>query len=131
GWRGWMLVWEGHGREGAEPARGALRLSPRDPFAAIFYGVAAYAAYVERDYAESIALCRKCIRQRSDFVGGWRVMAAAAGMMGDEDTAAEAMAGYRRTLPNVTLALAESMLAVKHEGERKHFLESLRRAGLT
>src|SRR6185312_2308501 len=61
----------------------ALRLSPRDPLAAMFYAVAAYAAYIERDYAESIALCRKSIRLRNDFVAGWRVMVAAAGMTGD------------------------------------------------
>ena len=92
--------------------------------------IAAYAAYVERDYTECIALCRKSIRQRGDFVGGWRVMAAAAGMAGETAIAAEAMQGYRRSLPDITLALAETQLAVKDPGERKHFLEGLRRAGL-
>jgi len=33
-------------------------------------------------------------------------------------------------VPNITLALAESQLAVKDPAERKHFLEGLRRAGL-
>src|SRR6185437_16879634 len=64
---GLVLTWDGRWREGAEAARRALRLSPRDPFAAIFYGIAAYAAYVERDYIEAIALCRKSVRLRSDF----------------------------------------------------------------
>ena len=41
-------------REGAEAARRALRLSPWDPSSAIYCGVAAYAAYVERDYDEAI-----------------------------------------------------------------------------
>jgi TolB-like protein/Tfp pilus assembly protein PilF len=127
---GLVLTWVGRWREGRDAAYRALRLSPRDPFAAIFYGIAGYIAYVERDYAEAIALSRKGIRLRSDFVGGWRVMAAAAGMAGESDIAAEATQGYRRTLPGVTLALAEAQLAVRDEGERKHFLEGLRRAGL-
>jgi len=127
---GLVLSWSGRWREGAESAHRALRLSPRDPLAAMFYAVAAYAAYIERDYAESIALCRKSIRLRGDFTGAWRVMVAAAGMTGDTETAAEAMEGYRRTLPGVTLAKAEEQLMVIHEGERAHFLEGLRRAGL-
>ncbi len=130
GCRGLVLIWDGQWREGVEAARRARRLSPRDPFAAIYYAVEAYAAYVDRDYAECIELCRKSIRQRNDFVGGWRVMAAAAGMIGDTAVATEALREYRRSLPNVTLALTESQLAVKDPGERKHFLEGLRRAGL-
>jgi TolB-like protein len=130
GCRGLVLIWDGQWREGVEAAQRARQLSPRDPFAAIYYAVEAYAAYVDRDYAECIELCRKSIRQRSDFVGGWRVMAAAAGMSGETEVAAEALREFRRSLPNVTLALAESQLAVKDPGERKHFLEGLRRAGL-
>ena len=128
---GLVLSWSGHAREGGESARRALRLSPRDPLAAMFHAVAAYAAYIERDYSESIALCRKSIRLRGDFTAGWRVMVAAAGMTGDTAVAAEAMEGYRRTLPGVTLAKAEEQLQVIPEGERAHFLEGLRRAGLT
>jgi len=130
GCKGLVLIWDGQWREGAEAARRALRLSPRDPYAAIYYAVEAYAAYVERNYAHCIELCRNSIRQRSDFVGGWRVMAAAAGMSGETGIATEALREYRRSLPNVTLALTEAQLAVKDPGERKHFLEGLRRAGL-
>jgi TolB-like protein/cytochrome c-type biogenesis protein CcmH/NrfG len=131
GCRGLVLIWDGQWQEGVEAAERALRLSPRDPYAAIYHGVAAYAAYVERDYAKCVALCRKSIRQRSDFVGSWRVMAAAAGMAGDTEVAAEALREFRRSAPNITLARAESQLAVKDPAERKHFIEGLRRAGLT
>jgi TolB-like protein len=127
---GLVLTWGGHWREGAEAAHRALRLSPRDPFAAIFYGIAAYASFVGRNYAEAIALARKGIRLRGDFVAGWRVMTAAAGMAGETDIAAEALQGFRRTLPDVTLALAAIQLPVRDEDERTHFLEGLRRAGL-
>jgi hypothetical protein len=97
----------------------------------MYYAVIAYAAYIERDYVESVALCRKSIRLRDTFTAGWRVMVAAAGMIGDTAVAAEAMEGYRRTLPGVTLATAEEQLRVIPQDERAHFLEGLRRAGLT
>ena len=63
-------------------ARRALRLSPRDPFSAIYYGIAAYAQFVGRNYDEAMRLAREAIRQRGDFVGAHRVLTAAAGMAG-------------------------------------------------
>jgi TolB-like protein/Tfp pilus assembly protein PilF len=127
---GLVLSWCGRWREGAEAARRALRLSPRDPFSAIYYGIAGYAAFVERDYDEAIRLSREGIRQRADFVGGYRVLTAAAAMAGDLDLARTTLQGLRRVQPNISLAWATSQLPLKAEDERQHFLEALRRAGL-
>ena len=125
-----VLSWNGRFREGAEAARRALNLSPRDPFSAIFYGVAAYAAYVERDYAEAIRLSRESIRLRSDFVGAYRVMVAAAGMAGDKELAKAMLPELRRVHPDVSLAWVAQQLPLPLVEEREHFLEGLRRAGL-
>jgi hypothetical protein len=65
----------------------ALRLSPRDPFSAVYYGIAAYAQFIGRNYEEAIRLAREAIRQRGDFVGAHRVLTAAAGMAGQNDIA--------------------------------------------
>jgi len=54
-----VLSWGGRGRESAAAADRAIRLSPRDPFSAIYYAVAGYAAFVQRDYGKSIRLCRE------------------------------------------------------------------------
>ena len=78
-----VLTWVGRVREGAAAAGRAIRLSPRDPFSAIYYGVASYAAYAGRNYGELIRLGRESIRQRNDFVAAHRVITAAAGMTGD------------------------------------------------
>jgi TolB-like protein/cytochrome c-type biogenesis protein CcmH/NrfG len=129
GYYGLVLSWTGRGREGSEAVRRALSLSPRDPLSAIYYGVAAYAAYVERDYAEAMRLCRESVRQRSDFVGGHRVLAAAAGMAGQADVAASALRELRRTQPNVSLSWICGQLPFR-AAEREHFIEGLRRAGL-
>ena len=54
-------------------AQQALRFSPRDPFAAIYCGVAAYCQYIGRNYDEAIRLSREALRHRSDFSGAHRV----------------------------------------------------------
>ena len=125
-----VLSWNGRFREGAEAARRALNLSPHDPFSAIFYGVAAYAAYVERDYAEAIRLSRESIRLRADFVGGYRVIVAAAGMADDKELAKVMLPELHRVHPDISLAWVAQQLPLPLVEEREHFLEGLRRAGL-
>ena len=124
---GLVLSWTGRWREGAEAARRALRLSPRDPSAAIYNVVAAYAAYVERDYTEAIRLSREGIRQRNDFPGAYRVITAAAAMAGEMDLAKTMLQELRRAQPNISLAWMASQLPSRQD---EHFLEGLRRAGL-
>src|SRR5262249_48901537 len=125
-----VLAWGGRGSESRAAADRAIRLSPRDPFSAIHYAVAGYAAYVQRDYGEAIRLLRESIRQRSDFVAAYAVIPAAAGMAGDADLANSMLREFQRLHPNVSLASIRSWLPVRDPGEREHFLEGLRRAGL-
>ena len=129
GYFGLVLSWTGRSREGGEAARRAMRLSPRDPFTAIYHGVAGYAAFVEGDYAEAIRLCREGIRQRGDFVGAHRVLTAAAAMVGDMELARTSLRELCRAQPNISLAWVASQLPLTGE-ERQHFLDALRRAGL-
>jgi TolB-like protein len=90
GYYGLTLAYCGRGAEADEAARRALRLSPRDPFAAVYTGIASYAQYVRRRYDEAMRLARQAIRQRGDFVGAHRVLTAAAGMAGQAEVAAAA-----------------------------------------
>ena len=71
----------------------AIRQSPRDPSSAIYYGVAAYAQFVGRNYQEAIALAREATRQRGDLSGAYRVLTVAAGMAGQIEVARTALAG--------------------------------------
>ena len=84
-----------------------------------------------RHYDEAIALAREAIRHRGDLTGAYRVLAVSAGMSGDAATAGTAMAELRRTQPNISLAWAATQLPWRNEADREHFLEGLRRAGLT
>ena len=130
GLHGVVLSYCGRWEEGDLAARQALRLSPRDPFAAVYCGVAAYAQFVGRNYEEAIRMSRESLRQRSDFVGAHRVLVAAAGMTGQAPVAEAALRELHRAQPNVSLDWIAKEIPFKLDSDRDHYLEGLRRAGL-
>jgi TolB-like protein/Flp pilus assembly protein TadD len=127
---GAALCYCGRWQEGDRATRRALRLSPRDPFSALYYGIAAYSQFIGRNYNEAVRLAQEALRHRGDFVGGHRVLTAAAGMAGKSEVAKVALQELRRAQPNITLAWVASELPMKHLADREHYLEGLRRAGL-
>ncbi|HEY2395749.1 MAG TPA: winged helix-turn-helix domain-containing protein, partial [Rudaea sp.] len=70
GYYGVALAYCGRWEEGDRHARHALRLSPRDPFAATYCGVVSYCQFVGRNYEEAMRFARQSVRLRADFVGG-------------------------------------------------------------
>ena len=128
---GLTLSYCGRWEEGALAARRALRLSPRDPFSALYFGITAYSQYIGRNYAEAMRLARDAIRERNDFVGGHRVLTAAAGMAEQYDVAAAALQELRRAQPNISLSWVADKMPIKGDADRDHYLEGFRRAGLT
>jgi TolB-like protein/cytochrome c-type biogenesis protein CcmH/NrfG len=130
GFYGLALSYCSRCEEGDRAARRALRLSPRDPFSALFTGIAAYAQFVGRNYREAMRLAREAIRQRGDFVGAHRVLTAAAGMAGDPEAAAAALQELRRAQPNISLAWIADRMPIMQGSELEHYLDGFRRAGL-
>jgi TolB-like protein len=130
GYYGLALSYCGRWEEADLAARRALRLSPRDPFSAIYCGIAAYAQFVGRNYDEAMRLAREGIRQRGDFVGAHRVFTAAAAMAGQAEVAAAALGELRRVQPNVSLGWIADQMPIQREADRAHYLEAFRRAGL-
>jgi TolB-like protein/Tfp pilus assembly protein PilF len=124
------LTYNSRWQEADEAARRAIRLSPRDPYLGVYYGIVAYAQYIARNYDEAIKFAREAIRQRGDFVGGHRVLVAAAGMAGDTDLAQNALAALKCAQPNVSLAWIAANMPIRYDTEREHYLEGLRKAGL-
>ncbi|WP_441233494.1 winged helix-turn-helix domain-containing protein [Bradyrhizobium sp. 930_D9_N1_4] len=127
---GVTLCYAGTWQDGDAAARRALRLSPRDPLAAIYCGVAAYAQFIGGNYEASIQMARESMRQRVDFVGAHRVLTAAAGMLGDAQLAASALRGLERTQPGLSLAWLTRELPMLRAEDREHYLEGFRRAGM-
>ena len=126
---GLVLTYVGRWQDGSNAARRALRLSPRDPFSAIFHGVAAYAEFVGCNYDEAVRLAREGIRQRRDFSAAYRVLTAAAVMAGDRELAQASLVELRRAQPNISLTWIAEHLPMR-SGQRELFLEAMRRAGL-
>ena len=126
---GLALVLVGRWEEGANAARRALRLSPRDPFSAICSGVAAYAEFVGCNYREAMRLAREAIRQRTDFAGAYRVLTASAAMAGEIELAKASLQELRRAQPNISVAWIVEQTPLR-PGHREIFLEAMRRAGL-
>jgi TolB-like protein/cytochrome c-type biogenesis protein CcmH/NrfG len=127
---GVALAYCGRWEEGDAAARQELRFSPRDPFAAIYCGVAAYCQYVGKNYDEAIRLCREALRQRSDFVGAHRVLTAAAAMAGRNDVAKIALQDLRAAQPSISLGWIERRMPFERDADRKHYLRGFQLAGL-
>jgi TolB-like protein/Tfp pilus assembly protein PilF len=130
GYYGLALSYCGHWEEADLAAQRALRLSPRDPFSAIYCGIAAYAQFVGRNYDEAMRLSREAIRQRSDFVGAHRVLTAASGMAGQTEVSSVALQELRRAQPNISLTWIATEMPMGRDVDREHYLEGFRRAGL-
>jgi len=131
GYHGLALGYCGRWQEADEAARRAIRLSPRDPYAPVYFGIAAYARFLGGDYAEAIRLAQESLRQRGDFVGGHRVLTAAAGMAGQTGIAHAALKELRRAQPNISLAWIAEFMPIKLAADRERYLEGFRRAGLS
>jgi tetratricopeptide (TPR) repeat protein len=127
---GLALAYCGRWEEADTAARRAMRLSPRDPFSAIYCGIAAYAQFVGRNYDEAMRLARDGIRHRGDFVGAHRVLTAAAAMAGHDDVASAALQELRRVQPNISLAWIANQMPIREDADREHYLKAFRRAGL-
>jgi TolB-like protein/cytochrome c-type biogenesis protein CcmH/NrfG len=124
------LAYRGRWEEGFRAASEALRFSPRDPFAGIYCGVAAYCQFVGRNYEEAIRLSREALRHRIDFSGAHRVLTAAAGMAGRPDVAKAALQELHRAQPTISLTWLANQMPFEHPAEREHYMEGFRRAGL-
>jgi TolB-like protein/cytochrome c-type biogenesis protein CcmH/NrfG len=130
GYYGLSLAYNSRWQEADLAARRAIRLSPRDPFAAVYYGIASYAQFVGRNYAEAIRLSREAIRQRGDFVGAHRVLTASAAMASEDELAKRSLLELRRAQPNISLAWIAANMPIRHAAEQTHYLEAFRKAGL-
>jgi TolB-like protein len=127
---GLALIFSGRWQEAGVATAKALRLSPRDPFAAIYNGIAAHAQLTGRNYEEAMRLAGASIRLRTDHVSGYRMLTAAAAMAGQAEIAAAALQELRRRQPDFSLAWIAQNLPFKYEADRDHYLEAFRRAGL-
>jgi predicted Zn-dependent protease len=109
----------------------AQRLSPCDPFLAIYAPVARYMALFGMEkYEETIAVCRGYAAVHPHHAGAWRLLTTSLGLAGKIDEAREALARTLTLQPDLSSAhVAINTVFAKPE-DRARFLLGLQRAGL-
>ena len=122
---------------GGEPERGlqsldqAQRLSPRDPFLAIYAPTVRYMAlFALGCYEEAIAVCRSTSALHPNHVGSWRLMTVSLGLLGRVDEARQALAHTLTLQPDLSLSHVEKNTVFANPSDRSRFLLGLQRAGL-
>ena len=83
-----------------------------------------------RTIDEAIALAREAIRHRGDLTGAYRVLAVAAGMIGQTRLARTALAGASPDPTEYFAVLDRDPVSLEDDADREHYLEGFRRAGL-
>jgi TolB-like protein len=120
----------GSGDEGLKHLAMGMRLSPRDPHQSFYLSASAMCHFVAKRYSESANLNRRAVLLRPRFTSAWRSLAAGAGIAGDLETAATALAETRRLQPDLSLAWVEKHHPIVLAEDRAIYMEGLEKAGL-
>jgi TolB-like protein len=122
---------------GCQPERGlesleqAHRLSPRDPFLAIYGPTVRYMAFFALGrYEEAVAVCRATAALHPNHVGAWRLMTVCLGLLGKTEEAQAALAHTLTLQPDLSKNHVINDTVFADPADRLRFLEGLRRAGL-
>lgn len=130
GYAGWAQAHDGRSETAIANLQRAVRLSPRDPFNVFYMAGFAAAHYTAGRYPQAAQWARRALRMRPAHLGARRKLCASLAMAGQVDEARQELAELRRLQPDLSLAWIEQ--AVPYTGNQMaHFLEGMRKAGLT
>jgi tetratricopeptide (TPR) repeat protein len=128
---GYAYACGGQPERGLEPLEQARRLSPCDPFLAIYAPVAHYMAlFALERYEETTAVCRAFAASHPHHAGAWRILTGSLGLLGKIDEAREALSRTLALQPDLSSAHVEDNTVFANPDDRARFLLGLRRAGL-
>jgi TolB-like protein/Flp pilus assembly protein TadD len=128
---GYALGCGGQPERGLQALEEAQRLSPQDPFLAIYAPVVRYMAlFALGRYEETIAVCRSTIAEHPKHAGAWRLMTVSLGLLGRLEEARAALASTLALQPDLSSAHVANDTVYADPEDRARYLEGLRRAGL-
>jgi len=130
GYVGWVLVHDGQSDEAIRNLRQAIRMSPHDPFNVFFLAGLAAAHYFDGRYTEAIAMAQQALQLRPGHLGARRKLCASLAQAGLVEEAKSALSRLREMQPNISIAWIEQSVPYTSES-MTHFLEGMRKAGLT
>ena len=108
----------------------ATRLSPRDITEPPILNIHGLCHFLAGRYPEAIASCRRAVELRPHYSAAWRMLAVAAALLGDRDTAAHALAEAKRQQPSLSLDWIERYHPLVRSEDHARYIEGLKKAGL-
>ena len=127
---GLALAFCGETDAAADEVNQAIRLSPRDPLHVFWFNTLSLAAFVAGRYGEAAEWAEKTIEVNDEYAGGFRILAASYGQLGELEKAAAALERLLQLSPGMTLGGTRMQLPFKAEEDMARFLDGLGAAGL-
>jgi TolB-like protein/class 3 adenylate cyclase len=122
----------GRGKQAAEYADKAIRLSPRDPILYEFYFEKGAAYFLLEDYLTAIEWLQRATAANPNYSSPQQDLAAALALVGREAEARETLATYLALSQTKTKTIAQVTPAIAHTpgAYAQHVIEGLRKAGM-
>lgn len=130
GYVGWVLAHDGQSDEAITNLQQAIRMSPHDPFNVFFLAGLAAAHYLAGRYTEAIKWAQHAVQLRPGHLGARRKLCASLAQAGLIEEARAEMNRLRELQPNISIAWIKQSVPYT-AGPMNHFLEGMRKAGLT
>jgi TolB-like protein len=122
---------------GGQPERGlqclenAWRISPVDPFLAMYTPVVRYMGlFALERYEETITVCRSTAARHPNHVGARRLMTVSLGLLGKVEEARESLAHTLTLQPDLSSDHVANDTVYANASDRSRFLQGLQKAGL-
>jgi tetratricopeptide (TPR) repeat protein len=131
GFLGLALALNGDTSRAVEMTHKAIRLSPRDPFMAIWYLAQSAAEFVNGNYAGAAEWAKRSVHERPDLPSGYRLLASSSALLQRDDEARAAIKEVLRLIPDQTLTTVKVQLPYRDPRVIELFLEGLAKAGLS
>jgi len=128
---GYAFACGGQPERGLESLREAQRLSPLDPFLAMYAPVVRYMAlFAMEKYEETTMMCRSLTTRHPNHAGARRLMTVSLGLLGRTDEARESLAHTLTLQPNLSSDHVANDTVYAKTSDRSRFLLGLQKAGL-
>jgi adenylate cyclase len=111
-------------------SRGAVRLSPRDPWRGIWLAGKGIGAFIAERYEDVLDITRENIRDNPDLPTPYRQRAATLAVLGRLDEAKVELEKLYERMPNATIAQVERAVPICDPDAHSRWLNALRTAGM-
>jgi len=128
---GYTFACGGQPESGLEALGHARRISPLDPFLAVYAPVVRYMAlFALGGYEETVSVCRSMAARHPNHAGARRLMTVSLGLLGKIDEAREALAQTLVLQPDLSSGHVANNTVYTNPSDRSRFLKGLQSAGL-